>query len=383
MTDPALHPETVAVHAGRPPKVPDGPLNAPIVPASALHPGGPSGYARDGSPAWQGLEEALGHLEGGTAVTFASGMSAVAAILRLVPPGARIVAPTVLYMRVREALAELDEAGRAHVTWVDLADTDAVIDACASAEVLWIESPSNPLLDVADVPALCAYARQRGLLCAVDNTLATPLAQRPLALGADLALHSATKFIGGHADLLLGAVVARDPEVARRLVHAREVTGGTPGALEAFLALRGLRTLPLRLERAQANADVLARRLAEHPDVTHVRYPGLETDPAHARAAATMDGFGAMLTFRVTGGAARADALVDRVRVFTHATSFGAVESTLERRARYPAERDVPEDLLRVAVGVEHVDDLWRDLDDALAATASVAPDPVLAEAWA
>jgi cystathionine gamma-synthase len=272
-------------------------------------------------------------------------------------------------MGVRDALTELHDAGALRVVWVDIADTDAVRDACAAADALWIESPTNPLLDVADLPALCADARGRGLLCVVDSTLATPFGQRPLEHGADVVVHSATKLIGGHSDLLLGAAVAREHAVAERLIHGRESTGATPGALEVFLALRGLRTLPLRLERAQGNAIVLAARLAGHPEVTQVRYPGLPDDPAHAVAAATLDGFGVMLTFRVRGGAERAQALAERVEVFTHVTSFGGVESTLERRARWPAERGVPDDLLRVSVGCEHVDDLWADLERALAAT--------------
>lgn len=272
MTANALHPHTVAVSAGRPAAVPDGPLNVPIVPASALHAGGPSGYARDGAPGWTGFEQALGRLEGGQAVAFASGMAAVTAVLRLLPAGARIVAPTVVYMRVRDALTELHDAGALRVVWVDIADTDAVRDACAAADALWIESPTNPLLDVADLPALCGDARGRGLLCVVDSTLATPFGQRPLEHGADVVVHSATKLIGGHTDLLLGAAVAREHAVADRLIHGRESTGGTPGALEVFLALRGLRTLPLRLERAQGNAIVLAARLAGHPEVTQVRY---------------------------------------------------------------------------------------------------------------
>jgi cystathionine gamma-synthase len=204
----------------------------------------------------------------------------------------------------------------------------------------------------------------------VDNTFATPLLQRPLEHGADLVVHSATKAMGGHSDLLLGAVVAAGDEDFAALHEARQIGGATPGALETYLCLRGLRTLPLRLERAQQNAGVLAERLAEHPDVSEVRYPGLPSHPQHERSRETLDGPGFMLTFRVHGGAARADALVEAVQVAVHATSLGGVETTLERRARYPAERGiVPDDLLRVSVGCEHVEDLWTDLQQALAAT--------------
>src|SRR3954468_21850716 len=340
-------PETTVVTLGRPAAVADGPLNVPVTPASALQAGGNSGYARDGHAPWQALEEVLGALEGGQALTFASGMAAAAAAMRLFGPDPVIVAPEVAYMDVRRALLDLQDAGRAQVRLVDITDTDAVLAACHGATVLWLESPTNPLLGVADLPRLCAAAREQGLLCIVDNTFATPLLQRPLELGADVVVHSATKAIGGHSDLLLGAAVVRSDAHLEALRHARELGGATPGALETYLCLRGLRTLPLRLERSQHNATVLAERLSAHPEVHEVRYPGLPSHPQHERAAATLDGPGFMLTFRVHGGAARADALVDAVRVFTHATSLGGVESTLERRARYPSERAVvPEDLL-------------------------------------
>ena len=357
-----LHPDTLAISTGRPPAVPDGPLNLPIAPASALHPGGSSGYARDGHPPWTALEEAIGTLEGGHAAIFSSGMAAATAAMELFPPAPVVVAPTVAYMSVREGLERL----RGTVRAVDVTDTDAVIAACEHADVLWLESPTNPLLGIADLPRLCGFARERGILCVVDNTLCTPLLQRPLALGADIVIHSATKAIGGHSDLLLGATVVADAGRLAQLHEIRTVTGATPGALEVFLCLRGLRTLPLRLERAQHTATLLARRLEAHPSVYDVRHPSLESHPQHARAAA-MDGPGFMLTFRVHGGDARADAVLDQLEVLVHATSLGGVETTIERRAKYPAERHIPADLLRVSVGCEHVEDLWSDLQQALA----------------
>lgn len=370
----SLRPETAVIALGRPPAVPDGPLNVPLSPASALHPGGPSGYARSGHAPWQALEEVLGVLEGGQAVTFASGMAAASAAMGLFDASPVVVAPEVAYMDVRRALIELQKAGRACVRLVDITDTDAVLAACEGASALWLESPTNPLLGIADLPRLCAAARDRGLLCIVDNTFATPLLQRPLELGADVVIHSATKVIGGHADLLLGAAVVRENSHLRALRDARQVGGATPGALETYLCLRGLRTLPLRLERAQDNAKLLAERLNNHPEVNEVRYPGLASHPQHDRARRTLGGWGFMLTFRPSGGAARADALVGAVRVLRPATSLGGVESTLERRARYPAERAVvPEDLLRVSVGCEHVEDLWQDLEQALKASMSAA----------
>lgn len=365
----SLRLETVAISAGRPAPIPDGPLNVPITPASALQAGGASGYARDGHPPWQALEEVIGALEGGHALAFSSGMAAATAAISLFPAHPTVVAPEVAYMDVRRSLLRLQELGRAQVRLVDVTDSEAVIAACDGADVLWLESPTNPLLGLADLPRLCAFARERHILCVVDNTLATPLLQRPLTLGADVVVHSATKAMGGHSDLLLGATVVRHHQHQNALHEAREMGGATPGALETYLCLRGLRTLPLRLERSQANAAVLAQRLSEHPEVHEVRYPGLSSHPQHDRARATLAGAGFMLTFRVRGGAARADALVNRVQVLTHATSLGGVETTLERRARYPAERGIPEDLLRVSVGCEHAEDLWQDLQQALEAT--------------
>jgi cystathionine gamma-synthase len=368
--DAALRPETTVTNLGRPRAVPDGPLNVPITPASALQAGGVAGYARDGHAPWAALEEVIGALEGGRALAFSTGMAAATAAIGLFPAGAVVVAPAVAYMDVRRSMLRLQEAGRAGVRLVDITDTDVVLAACDGANVLWVESPTNPPLGIADLPALCAAARDRGILCVVDNTFATPLLQRPLELGADVVVHSATKAMGGHSDLLLGAAVTADETHLAALREARELGGATPGALEAYLCLRGLRTLPLRLERAQHNAGVLAERLAGHPHVLEVRYPGLASHPQHQRSRETLAGPGFMLTFRVRGGAARADALVEAVTILTHATSLGGVETTLERRARYPAERGiVPDDLLRVSVGCEHVEDLWADLVHALAST--------------
>ena len=336
-------------------------MNLPITPASALHPGGSSGYSRDGHQPWSALEDAIGTLEGGQALIFSSGMAAATAVMGLFPPEPVIVAPAVAYMSVRAGLERL----RGEVRSVDVTDTDAVLGACENADVLWLESPTNPLLGIADLPRLCAFARERDMLCVVDNTLCTPLLQRPLALGADLVIHSATKALGGHSDLLLGATVVADADYQERLFEIRTVTGAAPGALEVFLCLRGLRTLPLRLDRAQQNATLLAQRLSEHAAVYDVRHPSLASHPQHERAKA-MTGPGFMLTFRVHGGAERANAVVDRLELLVHATSLGGVETTIERRAKYPAERHIPADLLRVSVGCEHVDDLWNDLQQAL-----------------
>jgi cystathionine gamma-synthase len=222
------------------------------------------------------------------------------------------------------------------------------------------------MMGIAVLDVLCDGARAAGATVVVDSTFATPLLQRPLEFGADYAMHSATKFIGGHSDLLLGVVSVRDPERAERLRHTRGLTGATPGALETYLALRGLRTLPVRLDRGQSTALMLAHRLAEHPAIRAVHHPGLDDDPGHDRACRLLDGFGAMLSFELHGGAEHADAVCERVEVVTHATSLGGVESLIERRARYPEEVSPPS-LLRLSVGCEHPEDLWRDLERALA----------------
>jgi cystathionine gamma-synthase len=307
----------------------------------------------------------VGQVEGGHAVAFSSGMAAIAAMLDLIPSGGHIVAPEDCYFGVGELLADAQQQGRWAVDRVDLTDSAAVQAAVAGADLLWLETPSNPLLEVADLPALCAAGRRAGALVGVDNTFATPLLQQPLALGADVVVHSATKFIGGHSDLLSGITIAREQALAGRLRHRRGLTGATPGALEAFLALRGLRTLALRLDRGQANAAELARRLDEHPAVSRVRYPGLPGDPGHQTAAAQMTGFGAVLAFEVAD-APTADRLCGAVHIIVHATSLGGVESTIERRSKLPGQEHVPPGLLRLSAGCEHIDDLWNDLNTAL-----------------
>jgi cystathionine gamma-synthase len=369
-TPASLHPETAVICAGRPSHTPSEPLNVPIVLASNFHADSTEedrrAYSRtDATPTWEALETAVGQVEGGHAVAFSSGMAAVAAVLDLVPAGARIIAPADCYFGVGELLADGQQQGRWAVDRVDLTDTAGVQAAVAGADLLWLETPSNPLLDIADLPALCAAGRRAGAIVGVDNTFATPLLQQPLALGADVVVHSATKFIGGHSDLLSGITIAREKALADRLHHRRGLSGATPGALEAFLALRGLRTLALRLDRGQANAAELARRLDQHPAVSRVRYPGLPGDPGHQTAARQMSGFGAVLAFEVAD-APTADRLCDAVHVIVHATSLGGVESSIERRSKLPGQEHVPPGLLRLSVGCEHIDDLWNDLNTAL-----------------
>lgn len=363
---------TRSVTAGRPPREPDAPLNAPVVLASTYVAGGEMEYGRYGNPTWAAFEEALGALENGRALAFASGLAALATVLDLVPAGGVVVAPRHAYLGTLGQLADLEAAGRiSEVRLVDVADTDAVRQAVSGADLLVVESPTNPALEVADLAAVCAAGREAGAVVVVDNTFATPLLQRPLDVGADIVAHSVTKFLAGHGDLVMGALVTarthRGDELYERLEARRKHIGAIPGPFEAWLALRGLRTLHVRLDRACANAAELAVRLSRHQAVERVRYPGLPTDPGHRRARAQMAAFGAIISIEVRGGPVAADTLTRTTRLWVHATSLGGVESTLERRRRWRGESPtIPDNLVRLSVGIEDVGDLWADLDVAL-----------------
>ena len=362
-----LKPETLLVSAGRP-QAPGEPLNAPLVPASNFLLGEGAVYAReDGTETWRAFEEALGVLEGGQALAFASGMAAAAAVFDRLPPGGRAVLPADAYQGV-VALAEAGASkGRWNLERLATDDTSAWVAAAAGADLCWIETPSNPLLVVADLATIAAAPRKPGGLLVVDNTFATPLNQRPLERGADVVLHAVTKYLGGHSDLLAGALVVRDPDLEDALRRIRTLHGGVPGALEAFLATRGLRTLAVRLRRAEENAAALAEFLAAHPRVTRVHYPGRPDHPQHDLASEQLDGFGAIVSLEVAGDAAGAEAVCGATRLVRHATSLGSVETTMERRAAYAGQEHVPPSLLRISVGIEAFEDLRADLDQALA----------------
>jgi len=348
-----MKPATLAVHAGRPAHEPDQPLNVPITMASTYVAGGAKEYGRYTNDAWVAFETALGGLEGGRALAFSSGLAAVATILDLVNDSVVVAGQS--YLGTVGQLADLEARGRLTTRLVDITDTGAVIKALdEDVALLWIESPTNPGMGVADLPRLIEAAHAVGAQVVVDNTFATPLLQQPLALGADVVLHSATKYLAGHSDAVMGAVVVPDTEAGRALWDVlkgrRDLIGAIPGTLEAWLALRGLRTLAVRLERACANAADLAERLRAHAAIEQVRYPG----------------FGAMLAV-VLPTAEAADALTHGTALWVHATSLGGVESTFERRRRWKGESsDVPEGLVRLSVGIEDVDDLWADLEQAL-----------------
>jgi cystathionine gamma-synthase len=352
-------PGTVAVTAGRPAREPDQPLNTPVTLASTYVAGGDVEYGRYGNPTWSAFEEALGRLEGGRCLAFASGLAAVATVLDLVGQGQTVVAPRHIYSGSLLQLADLEARGRIKAVLTDVTDTDQMVAASEDAALVWVESPTNPVLEVADLPRIIAAGHDAGAYVAVDNTFATPLLQQPLSLGADIVVHSATKLIAGHSDLLLGALVTRDEELYRVLKNRRDMIGAVPGPFETWLALRGLRTLHVRLERAQSNARELVRRLRGHPAVAEVHYPGE----------------GVIVSVVMAEGALAADLLTHKTSLWVHATSLGGVESTFERRRRWKAEpATVPDGMVRMSVGIEDVEDLWDDLVGALDQLTGEAP---------
>ncbi|HET9051211.1 MAG TPA: PLP-dependent transferase [Candidatus Dormibacteraeota bacterium] len=373
--DPAVQrrrPATDAVHGGA---LADGGLGAampPIILSSTFVHGSPAGYeyGRTDSPTWHPLEGALTTLEGGAGcVVFASGMAAITSVVEQVPVGARVVGSDASYSGVRRLLRDLDATGRISSSFVDVTDTDAVAAAAEGASLVCLEVVANPLLGVCDVPACAAAAHDAGAVVMVDSTFATPILLRPLEHGADVVVHSLSKYVGGHSDIVLGAAVAAGADVRERLASWRTMVGAIAGPFEAWLALRGLRTLEVRMRRQCASALDLAGRLAQDPRVAAVTYPGLASHPQHDRAARLLEGgFGAVLGVDA-GSAEAAEAVCAATRVWRHATSLGGVESSLERRARYAMDAEICRPgYLRLSVGIEAVEDLWDDLDAALAA---------------
>jgi cystathionine gamma-synthase len=360
--------QTIAVAAGRD-QSPGAPLNVPPTFAATYRDGGEIGYGRFDNPTWSAFERAIGELEGGHAVSFSSGQAASTALLTPLAPGATVVFPQDAYTGTRALLSELEQRGALSLRGVDVTDTDAVLAALQGARVLWLESPTNPMLGVADLPRLLEAARAARAFSIVDNTFATPVLQQPLALGADAVMHSATKYLGGHSDLVMGVVVTANPQRREVLAEHRTMRGSIPGVMEAYLALRGLRTLAVRVREQSATAFELARRLDGDERVGRVRYPGLSSDPGHERAGAQMSAFGGMVSFELPDGG-EADRLIGALRLIVGGTSLGGVESTIDRRRRWPGEERVPAGLLRLSVGLEHVEDLWEDLDRALTRSA-------------
>ena len=347
----SLHPETSAITAGRPEAAPDASLNPPLIFSSTYHAGGPVGYGRYGNESWSALETAISQLEGGETLSFSSGMAAISAVFSILPIGAPVVASNQGYSGTMGLLNQHHASGRLEVRFVDITNTEEVIGAMKGAALLWLESPTNPCLDLADLPSLISAAKKLTVGVGVDNTFATPLVQQPLSMGADIVMHSVTKFLAGHSDVVLGSLSISDPALYKRLEEARRFNGSIPGPFEAWLALRGIRSFPVRFRAAEKNAQQLVTRLQAHGKITKVRYPG----------------FGAVISFEVDGTAEQAEKVCESSRLITHATSLGGIESLWERRRRWALESpSVPEQLIRLSVGCEHVEDIWQDIELAL-----------------
>jgi cystathionine gamma-synthase len=369
--------ETLAIHAGREPDPATGALREPIHLATTFERGAngsyPHGYfySRSGNPNRTALERAVAALEGGhEAVAFASGSAATLAVFTLAAAGGRVVCSSDCYHGTAMQLREILPRWGGTAEFVDTTDLDAVRRALEpGATLLWVETPSNPLLRVSDLAALADLGHERGALLGCDNTFASPVLQQPFTLGADLVMHSTTKYLGGHSDVLGGIVVVREASAELEgLRHFQGAGGGVPSPFDCWLLLRSLPTLPLRVRQQSANALAVARFLASHRGVTRVHYPGLEQHPGHALAARQMQGgFGAVVSFQVPGGATEALAVTSRVQLFTRATSLGGVESLIEHRASMEGPlSQTPPNLIRMSVGLENVDDLIADLDQAL-----------------
>ncbi len=371
-----LHLATLAVQAGAEPDVETGAVVPPIHLATTFK-HEPDGariagyeYQREGNPTQDRLEAALTVLEGGAAaLAFASGMAATTGLLESLPNGARILIPDDCYSGLRFLAHEFLPERRIHAIAMDLADLQAVESACTEpVALIWAETPSNPQLKICDIAALADIAHRQGALFACDNTFATPVLQRPLTLGADVVMHSTTKYFGGHSDVLGGALVFKHgDDLYQRVAHRRHITGAVLSPFSAWLTLRGCRSLPARMALHCANARRLADFLAAHLSVERVNYPGLASHAGHAVASRQMLDYGAMLSIEMRGGREAALATAGKLQLFTNATSLGGCESLVEHRASVEGPHPVSaQNLLRVSVGLEHVDDLIADFDQAL-----------------
>ncbi len=374
--------ETLAIHAGQEPDPTTGAVVPPIYQVSTYKQDGVGGlrggyeYSRSGNPTRTALEECLAALEGGVrGLAFASGLAAEDTLLRTVcGPGDHVVIPDDAYGGTYRLFAQVLQRWGLEHTPARLSDPAAVAAAVrpGQTKVVWVETPTNPLLGIADIAALAEVAHAAGALLVVDNTFASPYLQQPLALGADVVVHSTTKYLGGHSDVIGGGLVAADPEVAERLAYHQNAMGSVAGPFDSWLVLRGIKTLAVRMDRHCANAERVVEHLLGHPAVEEVLYPGLHGHPGHAVAARQMRAFGGMVSFRVRGGEEAALAVCGRAEVFTLGESLGGVESLIEHPGRMThasvagSPLEVPADLVRLSVGLESVEDLLGDLDRAL-----------------
>lgn len=371
--------ETLAVHAGHTVDPSTGAVTPPIHLSSTFERDPDGGYhsghvyTRTSNPNRASVEQALALLEGGTtAIAYASGSAATLAVFQALAPGDHVIAPTDAYYGTLRQLREIFTPWGLAVDVVDMTDLDAVERALRpTTRILWVETPSNPLVRVVDIARLAELAHSVGARCVVDNTWATPVLQLPLREGADLVMHSTTKYLGGHSDLLGGALVARaGDEFTERLSTLQKLGGAVPSPFDCWLLMRGIRTLPWRVRAHCDNAGLVATFLASHPKVEAVHYPGLPSHPGHEIARRQMNDFGGMLSVQIRGGQEAALELTRRLRLFTRATSLGGAESLIEHRASVEGAATLaPDNLLRVSVGLEHPDDLIEDLDAGLKGT--------------
>jgi len=370
--------ETAAIHVGQDPDAPYGSVNVPIYQTSTYAQpsvGKPKvfDYARAGNPTRDAFQQALAALEGGErCFAFGSGMGAESTLLLTLRPGDHVLLSDDVYGGTYRLLSKVLEPWGLSFSTTDLNDADAVRGALRpETRIVWFETPSNPLLKVVDIEAVATEAHEAGARVVVDNTFATPALQRPLELGADAVMHSVTKYLGGHSDLIGGAMVTSDPEWIERLGFLLNAVGAVPGPMDSYLGLRGLKTLAIRMQKHSENASVIADWLSSHPKVRQVYFPGLSTHPGHEIAARQMTAFGGMVAFEV-GSAAEAIAVAERTELFFLAESLGGVESLIEvpgpmtHASVAGSALEVPPELVRISVGIEHVDDLIADLDQAL-----------------
>ena len=365
--------ETTVVHAGRPPRVAGAPVN-PTISLSSTYVAGPEdapplyAYAREHHETGRAFEEALGELEGGLALAYGSGMAAATTVMGLVPIGGDVVVPNVAYTGALNVARTKEERGEIIRRPIDTSDLAAIEGAIQGAHMLWIETPTNPTLAITDIKRAAEIAHAAGAMLVVDSTFATPMLTHPLSLGADVVIHSVTKWIAGHSDLLMGATVVKEQSLYDKLQVARVLNGAVIAPFEAWLALRGMRTLAIRVKEACNSAEILAERLSSHPAISRISYPGLKSHPQHELAKVQMSGrFGSIIAIELHGGKDAAMKLCDSTKIWIHGTSIGGVESLLERRRRWKSESaEVNDSLIRLSVGIENVEDLWSDLESAL-----------------
>ncbi|WP_440764232.1 cystathionine gamma-synthase [Natronorubrum sp. DTA7] len=374
--------ETRSIHAGQDPDEETGALMTPIHANSTYEqdaPGEHRGYeySRTGNPTRTDLEANLASLENADyGRAFASGMASINTVLNLLSAGDHVVTGTDVYGGTHRIFTQVYEEYDIEFTFVDMTDLDEIEGAFQeNTELLWLETPTNPLMSIVDIAGASEIAHAHDALCAIDNTFATPYLQRPLDLGADIVSHSLTKYLGGHSDVVGGALLTNDEALDERLGFYQNSVGATPGPFESFLVLRGTKTLPVRMDRHCENARAIAAWLEDHPDVDRVYYPGLESHPGHEIAAEQMDDFGGMLSFELDASLEEASEVVSNTEIFTLAESLGGVESLIEQpapmtHAAIPREERIAagltDGLIRVSVGIEHVDDLIADLDGAI-----------------